>query len=128
MFKKPLTRAISNDWPTRQISDFRGKMRRKFILDFSKLYFDCLSHFKEFLMSISLISFGDLRKKLELAFKIYDINQSGSVNKKEMMKNFALNFFFFSLLHGIFFFNIFGAIFCGNKNFFWAFKVLAENV
>jgi Ca2+-binding EF-hand superfamily protein len=42
--------------------------------------------FLEFLVAISVISHGDIRKKLEIAFDIYDINKNGKIDRKEITK------------------------------------------
>ena len=40
----------------------------------------------EFMVAISVISHGDIRKKLEITFDIYDINKNGTIDKKEVVK------------------------------------------
>lgn len=45
-----------------------------------------LIDFSEFLIAISVTAQGDARKKLILAFKMYDVDRNGSVDKKEMRK------------------------------------------
>jgi Ca2+-binding EF-hand superfamily protein len=42
--------------------------------------------FNEFIMAVSITSVGYLRKKLNVAFMLYDIDKNGSVNKKEIVK------------------------------------------
>jgi Ca2+-binding EF-hand superfamily protein len=42
--------------------------------------------FSEFLIAISVSSQGDVKKKLNLAFQMYDTNHNGKVDKKEMEK------------------------------------------
>jgi Ca2+-binding EF-hand superfamily protein len=42
--------------------------------------------FKEFMLSISIMTFGDIKKKLSLAFQLYDIDQNGFIDRKEMIK------------------------------------------
>ena len=43
-------------------------------------------HFSDLMIALSLTSRGDIRKKLSIAFKIYDIDQNGSIDKDEMEK------------------------------------------
>ena len=38
------------------------------------------------MIAISVTAQGDLRKKLVLAFKMYDVDRNGKVDKKEMEK------------------------------------------
>ena len=38
------------------------------------------------MVAISVISHGDIRKKLEITFDIYDINKNGKIDKKEITK------------------------------------------
>jgi Ca2+-binding EF-hand superfamily protein len=38
------------------------------------------------LVALSVSSQNDIRKKLKLAFKYYDINNNGKIDKKEMCK------------------------------------------
>ena len=45
-----------------------------------------LIDFGEFLIAISVTAQGDARKKLILAFKMYDVDKNGKVDKKEMQK------------------------------------------
>jgi Kv channel-interacting protein len=42
------------------------------------------SDFREFLIGMSASAEGDLREKLKTAFRIYDIDKNGLVDKKEM--------------------------------------------
>ena len=42
--------------------------------------------FVEFLIAISITAQGDAKKKLELAFRMYDVDKNGRVDKKEMEK------------------------------------------
>jgi Ca2+-binding EF-hand superfamily protein len=42
--------------------------------------------FTEFLIAISITAQGDAKKKLVLAFKMYDVDKNGRVDKKEMEK------------------------------------------
>ena len=42
--------------------------------------------FVEFLMAVSLGSNKDIDKKLELVFKIYDLNKNGKLTKKEVTR------------------------------------------
>lgn len=45
-----------------------------------------MKDFSEFLIAISVTAQGDIRKKLEMAFKIYDIDRNGKIDNKEMEK------------------------------------------
>lgn len=38
------------------------------------------------MVAISVLSQGDIRKKLEIAFDVYDINKNGKIDRKEMIK------------------------------------------
>ena len=40
--------------------------------------------FTELMIAMSITSMGDLRKKITLAFLIYDIDKSGLIDQKEM--------------------------------------------
>ena len=40
--------------------------------------------FTEFLIAISLTSENDIKKKLHLAFQVYDADKNGQIDKKEM--------------------------------------------
>jgi Ca2+-binding EF-hand superfamily protein len=51
--------------------------------------------FTEFLIAISVTAQGDLRKKLVLAFKMYDVDRNGKVDKKEMEKIIEVFLVFF---------------------------------
>jgi Ca2+-binding EF-hand superfamily protein len=42
--------------------------------------------FTEFLVAISTSSSNDVKQKLHLGFKLYDTNNNGSIDKKEMQK------------------------------------------
>jgi Ca2+-binding EF-hand superfamily protein len=42
--------------------------------------------FVEFLVAVSITSSTDIRKKLQLAFDLYDKNDNGRIDKKEMEK------------------------------------------
>jgi Ca2+-binding EF-hand superfamily protein len=42
--------------------------------------------FTEFLIAISVTAQGDAKKKLSMAFKMYDMDRNGKVDKKEMEK------------------------------------------
>lgn len=42
--------------------------------------------FLEYLIAISTTSSGNIRKKLQMGFKLYDTNGNGSIDKKEMHK------------------------------------------
>lgn len=42
--------------------------------------------FKELMMVISVTTMGDMRKKLELAFVLYDLDRNGQIDKREMEK------------------------------------------
>jgi Ca2+-binding EF-hand superfamily protein len=44
-----------------------------------------LIDFKELMLSISVTTAGDLRKKIELAFTLFDLNQNGLIEEKEMI-------------------------------------------
>lgn len=42
--------------------------------------------FEDFVLCLSLTSHGDFREKCEFAFKLYDLDRDGKLNKKEMTK------------------------------------------
>lgn len=83
-----------------------GKMNREqFLAFYTKLYpngnaskfcrqvfkvFDTngngVIEFKELMMVISVTTLGDVRKKLELAFVLYDLDRNGLIDKREMEK------------------------------------------
>jgi Ca2+-binding EF-hand superfamily protein len=42
--------------------------------------------FVEFMMAVSVTAKGDVKEKLTLAFKMFDIDKNGSVDRKEMEK------------------------------------------
>ena len=43
-----------------------------------------ITYLSEFLLAVSAISSADLNTRLKLAFKIYDTNNNGLIDKKEM--------------------------------------------
>jgi Ca2+-binding EF-hand superfamily protein len=45
--------------------------------------------FSEFLVAISIIAHGDIRKKLEAAFNIFDLDKNGRIDRSEMEKLLA---------------------------------------
>ena len=54
--------------------------------------------FKEFISVIAISGSKDLKKKVSLAFKIYDRNHDGSIDRKEaevIISVCSYNFFFF---------------------------------
>jgi Ca2+-binding EF-hand superfamily protein len=42
--------------------------------------------FTEFLIAVSTSSHGNIKQKLRLGFKLYDTNNNGKIDKKEMVK------------------------------------------
>jgi Ca2+-binding EF-hand superfamily protein len=46
------------------------------------LPFLCTKDFTEFLIAISVTAQGDAKKKLSMAFKMYDMDKNGRVDKK----------------------------------------------
>lgn len=52
----------------------------------SKYFSFFIKDFTEFLLAISITAQGDIRKKLQMAFKIYDMDRNGKIDKKEMEK------------------------------------------
>ena len=49
--------------------------------------FKCyLDNFREFLMAINITAKGNPEKKLKWAFKMYDIDSNGSIDRQEMLK------------------------------------------
>ena len=43
-------------------------------------------HFSDLMIALSITSKGNMKKKLSIAFKIYDVDQNGSIDKYEMEK------------------------------------------
>ncbi len=42
--------------------------------------------FCEFMMAVSVTAKGDIKEKLTLAFKMFDLDKNGTVDRKEMEK------------------------------------------
>jgi hypothetical protein len=63
------------------------------IKSFTSGLFKICKDFIEFLIAISITAQGDARKKLSLAFKIYDQDKNGTVDRK----GWKLQFFSFHL-------------------------------
>ncbi len=45
-----------------------------------------LINFSDLMFSISLTTTGDIRKKINIGFKIYDVDKNGFIDKKELAK------------------------------------------
>lgn len=81
MDRKQFTTVFQEFYPQGKAEKFSAQIFNVFDTDRSGKM-----DFSEFLMAISTSSQGDLKKKLHLGFKLYDMNNNGQIDKKEMAK------------------------------------------
>lgn len=79
--KKKFTEVYKEFYPQGKADKFCGQVFQVFDLDQSGKI-----NFIEFLIAISTSTQSDPKKKLRLAFKMYDIDHNGKIDKKEMEK------------------------------------------
>ncbi|CAF0716363.1 unnamed protein product [Brachionus calyciflorus] len=79
--KKQFTNVFKEFYPQGKAEKFSAQIFNVFDSDKSGKI-----DFTEFLIAISTSSQGDIKKKLKLGFKLYDTNNNGKIDKKEMAK------------------------------------------
>lgn len=79
--KKQFTNVFKEFYPHGKAEKFSAQIFNVFDADRSGKI-----DFLEYLIAISTTSNGNVRKKLQMGFKLYDTNANGSIDKKEMYK------------------------------------------
>lgn len=79
--KKKFLQVYKEFFPTGKAETFATEVFKMFDTDGSGKI-----DFVEFLVAISTSSSGDIRKKLSMAFNLYDTSNNGRIEKKEMIK------------------------------------------
>lgn len=79
--KKQFTNVFKEFYPQGKAEKFSASIFNVFDTDHSGKI-----DFTEFLVAISTSSSNDVKQKLHLGFKLYDTNNNGSIDKKEMQK------------------------------------------
>jgi neurocalcin delta len=79
--KKQFTNVFKEFYPLGKAEKFSASIFNVFDTDKSGKI-----DFTEFLVAISTSSSNDVKQKLHLGFKLYDSNNNGSIDKKEMIK------------------------------------------
>lgn len=79
--KKKFTEVYREFYPQGKAEKFSDEVFKLFDTDKSGKI-----DFQEFLVAVSITSSNDVRKKLQLAFDLYDKNDNGRIDKKEMEK------------------------------------------
>lgn len=79
--KKKFTQVYKEFFPQGKAEKFSAELFKLFDTDHSGKI-----DFQEFLVAISVSSSTDLRKKLQMAFDLYDTNDNGRIERKEMEK------------------------------------------